>query len=72
MSLLTHSGGILMKQIKWPLFFFAMLATVSIMGIGIAIGERSILGIIACIVGLVFVMGFGFKTKKKMRDNGKL
>jgi arginine exporter protein ArgO len=61
-----------MKQIKWPLFFIALLATATIMGIGISIAERSWVGILACIVGLVFVMGFGFKTKKKMRDAGKL
>jgi arginine exporter protein ArgO len=61
-----------MKQIKWPLFFIALLAAATIMGIGIAIAERSWIGILACIVGLVFVMGFGFKTKKKMRDAGKL
>jgi arginine exporter protein ArgO len=61
-----------MKQIKWPLFFIALLAAATIMGIGIAIAERSIIGILACIVGLVFVMGFGFKTKKKMREAGKL
>lgn len=41
-------------------------------GIGIAIGERSIAGTIACIVALVFVMGFGFKKKKKMREAGEL
>jgi hypothetical membrane protein len=61
-----------MKQIKWPLFFIALLAAATIMGIGIAIAERSNIGILACIVGLVFVMGFGFKTKKKMREAGKL
>jgi hypothetical protein len=42
------------------------------MGIGISIAERSWIGILACIVALVFVMGFGFKTKKKMREAGKL
>jgi hypothetical protein len=41
-------------------------------GIGIAIGERSVIGVIACIAALVFVMGFGFKTKKKMREAGEL
>jgi arginine exporter protein ArgO len=61
-----------MKQIKWPLFLIALLAAATIMGIGIAIAERSWIGILACIVGLVFVMGFGFKTKKKMRNAGKL
>jgi arginine exporter protein ArgO len=61
-----------LKQIKWPLFFIALLAAATIMGIGISIAERSWIGILACIVGLVFVMGFGFKTKKKMREAGKL
>jgi arginine exporter protein ArgO len=61
-----------MNQVKWPFLFIAILAAATIMGIGIAIAERSLLGILACIVGLVFVMGFGFKTKKKMRDAGKL
>lgn len=41
-------------------------------GIGIAIGERSVIGAIACAIALVFVMGFGFKKKKKMREAGEL
>ncbi|MBN6889192.1 arginine exporter protein ArgO [Cytobacillus horneckiae] len=61
-----------MKRIKWPLLGFAIAAAVCIGGIGIAIGERSILGILLCIVGIFVVMGFGFKTKKKMRENGEL
>jgi arginine exporter protein ArgO len=61
-----------MNKIKWPLLFIALLAAATIMGIGIAIAERSLMGILLCILGLVFVMGFGFKTKKKMRDSGKL
>jgi arginine exporter protein ArgO len=60
------------NQIKWPLLLIAILAATTIMGIGIAIAERSWLGIAASIVALVFVMGFGFKTKKKMREAGKL
>jgi hypothetical protein len=65
-------GGISLKQIKWPLLFFAFAAASCMIGIGIAIGERSIAGTIACIVALVFVMGFGFKKKKKMREAGEL
>ncbi|UII57261.1 YlaF family protein [Cytobacillus spongiae] len=61
-----------MKQIKWPLLFFAIAAATCIMGIGIAIGERSIIGVLVSMVALVFVMGFGFKTKKKMRESGEL
>lgn len=61
-----------MKQIKWPLLFFAFAAASCMIGIGIAIGERSLIGIIGSIAALVVVMGTGFKKKKKMRENGEL
>jgi hypothetical protein len=61
-----------MKQIKWIFVLFAVLAAVSIMGIGVAIGEESIIGVIGCILAFVAVMGFGFKTKAKYRANGEL
>lgn len=61
-----------MKQIKWPLLFFAFAAASCMIGIGIAIGERSIAGTLACIIALVFVMGFGFKKKKQMREAGEI
>lgn len=61
-----------MKQIKWIFVLYAILATVSIMGIGVAIGEESILGVLFSILALILVMGFGFKTKAKLRASGKL
>ncbi|MBG9541293.1 YlaF family protein [Cytobacillus firmus] len=61
-----------MKNIKWPLLAFAIGAAICMMGIGVAVAERSILGIILSIIALVFVMGYGFKTKKKMREEGLL
>ncbi|QED47390.1 YlaF family protein [Cytobacillus dafuensis] len=61
-----------MKKIKWPLLAFAIAAALCIMGIGIAIAEESMIGILGSIIALVLVMGFGFKTKKKMRENGLL
>ncbi len=61
-----------MKQIKWAFIVYAVLAALSIMGIGIAIGEQSILGAIGCIIAVLLVMGMGFKTKAKMRANGEL
>jgi hypothetical protein len=66
------NGGTTLKQIKWPLLFFAFGAASCMIGIGIAIGERSVMGVIACIIALVLVMGFGFKKKKKMREAGEL
>ncbi|MBP2239977.1 putative membrane protein [Cytobacillus eiseniae] len=61
-----------MQNIKWPLLAFAIVATICIMGVGIAIAEESVVGILACILVLIFIMGFGFKTKKKLRENGSL
>ncbi|MEH7255782.1 YlaF family protein [Neobacillus niacini] len=60
-----------MKRIKWIFVVYAVLATISIMGIGVAIGEESILGVIVSIVAVILVMGFGFKTKAKLRVTGK-
>ncbi|MFY0545172.1 DUF5325 family protein [Brevibacillus sp. H7] len=43
----------------------AIGVTACLVGIGIAIGERSILGIIAGIAGTVLLMGAGFSYKRK-------
>ncbi|EIJ81648.1 hypothetical protein PB1_01865 [Bacillus methanolicus PB1] len=61
-----------MKEIKWIFLLFAFAAAFCIIGIGISIAERSVVGAIASFVLLVFIMGFGFKTKRKMREKGEL
>ncbi len=61
-----------MKKIKPIFLLFALVATSCIMGIGISVAERSIIGIITCILLFILVMGIGFMTKKKMRENGYL
>lgn len=61
-----------MKNIKWPFLLFAFAAAACMMGTGIAIGERSVPGIILTLIALILVMGFGFTIKKKMRESGKL
>lgn len=61
-----------MNQIKLPLLFFAIAGVICMMWTGIAVGQRSLFGIIASILALILVMGFGFKKKKKMRENGEL
>ncbi len=61
-----------MKKIKSLFLLFALVATSCIMGIGISVAERSIIGIISCILLFILVMGIGFITKKKMRENGFL
>ena len=64
--------GALMKRIKLLFLLFALIATACIIGIGISVAERSIIGIITCILLLILIMGIGFITKKKMRENGYL
>ncbi|RLQ95895.1 YlaF family protein [Falsibacillus albus] len=61
-----------MKDIKWIFVLYSILAASAIMGIGVAIGERSIIGVLVCIVLLIVIMGIGFKKKKQMREQGKL
>ncbi|MDR6998056.1 YlaF family protein [Neobacillus niacini] len=61
-----------MKHIKWTLLLYAILAAALIAGIGVAIAEQSILGTLGCIIAVILVMGMGFKTKKRMRENGQL
>jgi hypothetical protein len=65
-------GNEKMKKVKWPLLVYAILTAASIMGIGIAISEKSIAGAIGCFVAIIVIMGMGFKTKRKMRENGEL
>ena len=61
-----------MNNLKWPLLIYAILAAASIVGIGISISEKSLIGALGCIVAVVVIMGMGFKTKSKMRKNGEL
>ncbi|MDQ0217221.1 hypothetical protein ELQ35_08190 [Peribacillus cavernae] len=60
-----------MKNIQWNFLILALLATASLAWTGIAIGERSLIGIFLSILALFVIMGFGFATKKKMREKSK-
>ncbi|KKI93786.1 hypothetical protein WQ54_01665 [Bacillus sp. SA1-12] len=61
-----------MRPGKWIFLILAFLAAACMIGIGIAIGERSILGILLAIIGLNAVMASGFILKKRMREKGIL
>jgi hypothetical protein len=61
-----------MRLGKWIFIVLAFLAAASMIGIGIAVGERSIFGIVLAIVGLNAVMASGFILKKRMREKGIL
>ncbi|MFT4416065.1 YlaF family protein [Fredinandcohnia humi] len=60
-----------MKNLNVLMLLFAIATTFCIMLIGIAIAERSMLGIILSIIAVIIVTGLGFTTKKKMRENGR-
>ncbi len=66
MVLLFNKGELSMFQIKWLFLLFAFLACACMVGIGISIAERSIIGIILCILATVAVFGIGFSSKKKL------
>ena len=57
---------------KWIFLVLAILAACCMGGVGIAVAFRSVVGIILAVIALVIVMGFGFTTKKKYREAGKL
>jgi FtsH-binding integral membrane protein len=61
-----------MKNIKWIFMVYAIFAAVSLGLVGIAIGERNTMGMVLAFVLFGVVMGLGFKTKRKMRENGQL
>lgn len=61
-----------MNDIKWNLLFLAILAAFSIVGMGFSLGAGSLIGMVICFVILISVMGYGFATKKKYREAGKL
>ncbi len=62
----------ILKDIKWIFVIYSLAAVAAMCGIGIAVGMRSIPIAIIAILALIFVMGNGFKTKKKMREQGML
>ncbi|WP_169865017.1 YlaF family protein [Sutcliffiella halmapala] len=57
-----------MKNIQWIFVLFAVLAASSLALIGIAIAERSTIGIVSAFILLFIVMGFGFRKKRSMRQ----
>ncbi|KQU60512.1 YlaF family protein [Rossellomorea marisflavi] len=61
-----------MGNIKWIFVLFSLLAAISLMGIAISISVQSILLALGSFIALIIVMGFGFKTKKRYREEGRL
>lgn len=59
-----------MQKLKWSQLFFAVATTLSLVGIGISLGERSVLGVIICLLGATVITGIGFMTKKRLREKG--
>jgi Family of unknown function (DUF5325) len=66
------SGGVYMGNIKWIFVLYSVLAAVSLMGIAISISLASPLLSAGSIIALTIIMGFGFTTKKRYREEGRL
>ncbi|MFB6465750.1 YlaF family protein [Cytobacillus sp. Hz8] len=61
-----------MDKIKLLFLLFAFAGVTCMTGIGIAVAEESVIGVILALLCLVFIMGMGFSMKKKMRESGRL
>ncbi|WP_458414034.1 DUF5325 family protein [Schinkia sp. CFF1] len=61
-----------MKKINFLFLGLAIATVIALMSIGVAIAERSILGVILSIIASILIMGVGFSLKKKMREANKL
>lgn len=71
-----------MNKAKVVMFFFALAAVLSMMSMGISFSlifmtgdDYATTGVIGVIIGFVVmcaIFGFGFKTKRKFRDQGLL
>ncbi|TWT08573.1 hypothetical protein FQV26_06165 [Planococcus sp. CPCC 101016] len=61
-----------MKNTKWIFVLYSLAAILAMVGIGLAVGLRSVPGILAAILALCLIMGMGFKKKKEMREAGLL
>ncbi|MFB9762137.1 MULTISPECIES: DUF5325 family protein [Bacillaceae] len=56
-----------MEQLQYRFLILAVIAVIFMTGIGIMIAEQSTIGTIACVIGLLVTMGYGFATKRKLR-----
>ncbi|WP_066176369.1 YlaF family protein [Bacillus marinisedimentorum] len=61
-----------MNKINLLFLGFSIAGVAFLMLIGIAIGERSIAGMIGAALGAIAVVGGGFTTRKKLREKGKI
>jgi len=65
-------GVSFMKKFHLMFLLLAFAGAACMVGFGISVAVESLTGVIASLVLLVCIMGFGFMRKKKMRENGTL
>ncbi|MGJ9383933.1 hypothetical protein CR203_02175 [Salipaludibacillus neizhouensis] len=58
-----------MKSFDLPLFIFAVLGTIGIMGIGISFAQTSMLMFLGFLILSLGAVGAGFSRKKMLRSN---
>jgi hypothetical protein len=61
-----------LKNFKWIFALHSLGAILSMCAIGVAVGMKSFLLALIGFVALILIMGNGFKTKKRMREQGTL
>ena len=58
-----------MEKFSWFFFFLSLGAVTCMIGMGIAVSFKSVIGAAGAGLLLAVIMGYGFKTKKMLNGN---
>jgi len=61
-----------MKSLNLPMLLYSVVTVLFMLLIGVSIAERSLTGILLSTFAVIFVMGAGFVTKKKLREKSRI
>ncbi|WP_096199201.1 DUF5325 family protein [Bacillus sp. FJAT-45350] len=61
-----------MKKENIMFLLLAVITVICIMGIGIAVAERSLLITLLSLIGIFIATGLGFNLKKKLRESNEM
>ncbi len=61
-----------MENIQYRFLIIAIIGVLFMILIGIMIAEKSLIGVLLAIAGTLGTIGYGFMTKRKLRNAGKI
>ena len=61
-----------MSSIRLQLLFVALLSVIFLILVGIMLAEKSMIGACISLIASIFVVGYGFSLRAKLKREGKL